>query len=561
MESLSATNIQSWLTWFLRGVLILSFLVLFGRLTELQIIKGDYYRVLAEENRIRRVPIFAPRGKILARGGEVLVDNKKIKKKVIFNPVEGFEKSLDVEGSDEDEVIEEWTRDYPMGEAAAHITGYIGEADGDEVGKVRAQCPEKGPRALGSWVGRSGLEEQYDCLLAGVDGEELVEVDSNGNKVRTLGQKNAIPGDDIHTNIDYDLQIKVAEIMKGEKGTAIVNDTKGEILALYSTPSFDPNIFVNSQRSSDISGILQNSELPLFDRAIGGLYPPGSVYKPIVSVAALEEDAIDGDFSYNDTGQIVIDSDYGRFTYSNWYFTQYGGTEGEIKLDRALTRSTDTFFYKVGELLGVDKLVKWSNKLGLNQKTGVDLPGEVAGLIPDPQWKMKVKGERWFLGNTYHMSIGQGDIALTPLGVDRAITTIANGGFLCSPSIIHRDEGKCEDLNIEKDNLNLIIKGMVGACSPGGTGVAFFDFQSKWKGIKPACKTGTAETTDDKDPHAWFVVFAPSQQEENIDDKKVNDTEIVTTVMIENGGEGSQVAAPLAREILDYWFGLKNVRN
>jgi penicillin-binding protein 2 len=561
MESLSATNIQSWLTWFLRGVLILSFLVLFGRLTELQIIKGDYYRVLAEENRIRRVPIFAPRGKILARGGEVLVDNKKIKKKVIFNPVEGFEKSLDVEGSDEDEVIEEWTRDYPMGEAAAHITGYIGEADGDEVGKVRAQCPEKGPRALGSWVGRSGLEEQYDCLLAGVDGEELVEVDSNGNKVRTLGQKNAIPGDDIHTNIDYDLQIKVAEIMKGEKGTAIVNDTKGEILALYSTPSFDPNIFVNSQRSSDISGILQNSELPLFDRAIGGLYPPGSVYKPIVSVAALEEDAIDGDFSYNDTGQIVIDSDYGRFTYSNWYFTQYGGTEGEIKLDRALTRSTDTFFYKVGELLGVDKLVKWSNKLGLNQKTGVDLPGEVAGLIPDPQWKMKVKGERWFLGNTYHMSIGQGDIALTPLAVDRAITTIANGGFLCSPSIIHRDEGKCEDLNIEKDNLNLIIKGMVGACSPGGTGVAFFDFQSKWKGIKPACKTGTAETTDDKDPHAWFVVFAPSQQEENIDDKKVNDTEIVTTVMIENGGEGSQVAAPLAREILDYWFGLKNVRN
>src|SRR3989304_7470195 len=189
MESLASFKTQSWLSWFFRGTLILGFLLLFGRLVELQIIKGGYFRALSEGNRIRRVPIVAPRGRILARSGEVLVGNKEVKKRVIFDKEEGFEKTTDLTGASEDEVVTEYQREYPLGEKFAQVSGYLGEVNEDEVGKINPQCPEKGPRKSGSWVGRAGLEEEYDCVLSGVDGEELVEVDTMGRKIRTLGKK------------------------------------------------------------------------------------------------------------------------------------------------------------------------------------------------------------------------------------------------------------------------------------------------------------------------------------------------------------------------------------
>jgi penicillin-binding protein 2 len=541
METLSTSRTQSWLTWFLRGLLILGFIIVIGRLLELQIIKGDYYRNLAEGNRIRRVPITAPRGKVLARGGEVLVGNNEVKKRVVFNPESGYEKLDNLEGAEEEEIITEWERDYKLGIPLAHVAGYVGEVNEDEVGTISPECSEKGPRMIGQFIGRGGLEEEYECLLSGIDGEELVEVDSSGRKIRVLGKREPVAGRDIQTTIHYNLQEEIHKIMSeaelppDRQGAVVVTDTEGEVLALYSSPSFDPNILVEGKDPEKIEKILKDSRLPLFNRVIGGAFPPGSIFKPLLAVAGLEEGEIDKNYTYEDTGQITIDSPYGKFTYSNWYFSQYGRTEGEIDLTRAIARSTDTFFYKLGELVGIDDIVDWSHKFGLGEKTGIDLPGEVEGLVPSPEWKRKVKDEQWFLGNTYHVSIGQGDLSVTPIGINTAISAIASGN-LCTPTIA--GEKDCKDLRIDKDNLELVKEGMREVCSEGGTGYPFFDFSPQ-----VACKTGTAETYEEGVTHAWFTAFAP-----------VDFPEIVATVLIEKGGEGSSVAAPIARKIFDFWF-------
>lgn len=561
MEKLSESRVQSWLLWFLRGLLILGYFILLGRLADLQLIRGKYYKVLAEGNRIRRVPIIAARGKILARGGEVLVGNSKVEVRVIFDPSEGYIKSEDLDGAKDEEIITEWKRDYLYGAKIGHISGYLGEANEEEVGKIRAQCTGKGPRRIGALVGRSGLEQQYDCILAGVDGEELVEVDAQGARIRTLGRKDPIAGTDIKTTIDIGLQQKIAKLLDeeaemptGRRGAVIATDLGGEVLAYYSSPSYNPNTFISGS-TEEIKALLEDEELPLFSRVIGGRYHPGSVYKPVVAIAALEEEQIDSEFTYVDVGKIEIKSIYGDYSYSNWYYTQYGRVEGEIDLVKAISRSTDTFFYKIGELTGIDKLQSWSKKFGLDEITGIDVPGEVAGLIPSPQWKEDVKGERWFLGNTYHMSIGQGDIALTPIALNSAIATIASSGQLCPPHILDDNIGtdfECSDVEVKKESVDLVKKGMLGACSSGGTGYTFFDFKDDY-GIEVACKTGTAETDDfSEDTHAWFTAFAPVFEESEVD---LEGKEIVATVLVEKGGEGSKVAGPIAREIFDYWFG------
>ena len=533
MRQLTSQRQNSWLVWFLRGMLLLSIVVLLGRLAELQVIKGAYYRELAEGNRIRRVPISAPRGSIYARGGETLVSNGELKKEVGFDPIEGYEKIPATDQTPVDEVIIEWARKYDMASITGHITGYLGEVNEEEVSKVDARCPQNGVLIHGGMVGRSGLEEEYECLLRGVNGEELVEVDTRGRRVRLLGRKLPISGNDLHTTIDFKLQKKVAEVMDGKPGAVIITNTKGEILALYSSPSYDPNIFVTGEQKQ-VNEILINENLPLFNRVIGGVYHPGSIYKIVTSTAALEEGAIGSDFTYVDTGVVSVDS----YNYTNWYFTEYGGVEGEIDLPRALSRSTDTFYYKLGEFTGIDALVVWSHRFGLGEKTGIDLPGEVNGLVPTPEWKKATKGERWYLGNTYHMAIGQGDLIITPLQSHRIVSVIAANGQLCTPFINAQKEENCAKLSISDTTLQLIEDGMTRACKPGGTGVPFFDFP-----INVACKTGTAETVEANVTHAWFVVYAP-----------LDNPEIIMTVLVEKGGGGSDIAAPIAREVFDYVF-------
>jgi len=485
----SSKNV-SWFSWFLRGVLILGFLILTGRLVELQIIKGDFYRKLSEGNRIERIKIPAQRGKILARGGEVLI-----------------------------------------GPDFSHILGYLAETNENEVGKINPDCIEKGPYKLGQIVGRGGLQEKYNCLLTGVDGEELIEVNSLGEKIRVIGTKKPIAGNDVKTNIDFNLQKVIAKNMEEKSGSVVATDKKGRVLALFSSPSFDPN---------DIESSLNNPDLPLFNRAIGGLYHPGSIFKPLVTIAALEEGKIDDSFRYNDTGVVTVESIYGNYSYTNWYFTQYGGREGEIDVTRALARSTDTFFYTIGASVGIEDLVEWMKKFGLTKLTDIDIPGEILSLIPSPDWKQKVKNEKWFLGNTYHFSIGQGDLALTPVGIHRADLTVLNGGKLCNLKIV--GDTKCVNLKLETKNLKLVDDGMQKVCEEGGTGYTFFDWKEKHPNLEAGeifCKTGTAETNEDNKTHAWFIA--------SLDD-------LVITVMVEKSGEGSKVAGPIARSIFDDYF-------
>ena len=543
METLSNSNNQSWLPWFLRGILFLSFLVLFSRLADLQVIKGAYYKNLAEGNRIRKVSLKAPRGNILARNGEILVGNLDIRNRVVFDPIEGYFITRDLEGASDEEIIIDPMRDYKLGSMSAHITGYLGEAGIDEVDKVRGECIEKGPVPIGIRLGRSGLEQYYDCLLRGTNGEELVEVDARGYKIRMLGVREPVAGTDLLTNIDYNLQEKISGLMVGLTGGIVVTDSEGRVLALYSSPSYDPNIFINSGKEN-VSEILDDKNMPLFNRVISGKYPPGSVFKPLIGLAALEESIIDSGFSYLDTGYIEID----EYRYRNWFHTQHGGTEGEIDLVRAMARSTDTFFYKLGEIMGIGLIEKWGGIFGLGDKTGIDLVGEVAGIMPGREWKLKNKNERWFLGNTYHLSIGQGDMSSTPMQIHKAILAIANDGRFCKPRVVGDPE--CEDLSFQQKNVDLIKKGMQETCTRGGTAFPFFDFPTDTGESVVACKTGTAETGVSYETHAWFVAFSP-----------IVEPEIVVTVLVEKGGEGSYDAGPIAREIFDYWFEIEKADN
>jgi penicillin-binding protein 2 len=519
---------QSWLSWFLRGILILLFLILLGKLFEVQIIKGNYYRGLSEENRIRHIPIPAPRGRILARGGEVLVDNVAIKKRVKLTPGSSVSLTEDLTNAALDEIVTDYKRVYPLSDKFAHASGYLSTVTDSEVGTVDPNCPGKGIRTSGMLVGVTGLEEEYECTLLGVPGEELVEVNTLGKKIRILGIKNPIPGIDVKTSIDYGLQNEVALDMN-KKGAAIVTDPNGQILAFYSEPSFDPQ---------NISTLLNDPDLPFFNRVTSGTFHPGSVFKPLVAVAALEEGVIDKNFLFNDPGIITVNG----FSYTNWYFTEYGRLEGQVNLVKALARSTDTFFYKIGEMVGPINIAKWADSFGLDKPTGVDIPGEAKGLIPTPDWKQKIMHEAWFLGNTYNMSIGQGDVSVTPIGLNSYIQAIAANGKYCPPHFIDVPQN-CRQIDIKQNNLNLVKEGMQGACTSGGTAYTFFDFSSKHNGQTVACKTGTAEVGVVGEPNAWFTFFSP-----------IDKPQIVATIVFEKGGEGSQVAGPVARKIADYYF-------
>src|SRR5258708_5632534 len=554
MNTLDNMPGAGWLSWFLKGTLVFVAVILFARLTELQIIKGNYYHDLSENNRIRNVSIIAPRGKILGRDGLALAGNIPIKEKIVFSKT-GFEKSLDISNTNPNDLIIEFKRNYFLGSAAAHITGYLAEVNVDEVNKIDPNCPEKGSRMPESLVGRSGLEQEYDCSLRGIDGNELIEVDALGKPIRLLGIKNPISGEDLKTTIDTNLQQKMASVMNtlkiqtssginlpdGRHGAAIVTDVNGKILAMYSSPSYDPNAFIN-KNSSEINKYLNDQNLPLFNRDIDGLYHPGSTFKIVTATAALEENKIDENFTFNDQGFITLNG----YTYSNWNWSEFGKTEGEVNLTRAIARSTDTFFYKVGEMVGINELSSWANKFGLNKNTGIDLPNEAQGLIPTPAWKRQAKGELWFLGDTYNASIGQGDVVLTPVAANTLTSVIANGGKICEPKFEEDANRNCYSLNLKSQTLNLIKEGMVEACSTGGTGFPFFDWNSGNGPVRVACKTGTAETGDNNKTHAWFTAFAPS-----------DNPKIVITILVEKAGQGSEVAAPIAKEILGFYFNKK----
>lgn len=523
------------------GILIIGALLLFGRLFELQIIYGARNREVAEGNRIRKIVDPAPRGVILDRNGRELVRNVPLYRIKDSSQPEwqtiSREQALKIEakGEDPDNFRVDIGRSYIYGPALAHILGYLGELNIQEVSSGKGNS--------GDLTGRTGIEEQYNYLLRGVDGGEVYEVNAIGERIREIGKSQPIPGKNLHLTIDAQLSGVAFQALEGKPGAVVVTNAKnGQVLALVSSPSFDPQNITPE--------VLNDATMPMFNRAISGLYPPGSTFKIVTGTAGLQEGKIDENTLYEDKGFIQV----GTFNYNNWYYTQYGRTEGQINLIKAFQRSTDTFFYKVGEWVGPDKLAFWAKEYGLGQETGLDIPGEVAGLVPDPEWKERVIGERWFLGNTYHFAIGQGDLLTTPLQINMMTGVVANGGKLCRPRILgqeNKGEEECQDLKIKPENLKLIAEGMKEVCSTGGTAFPFFNFKPQ-----VACKTGTAEfgplVNGKRETHAWLTAFAPFDSFDSAQDKP----EIVVTVLVEGGGEGSYVAAPIAKKVIEEWFKL-----
>jgi penicillin-binding protein 2 len=308
----------------------------------------------------------------------------------------------------------------------------------------------------------------------------------------------------------------------------------------------------------------------MFNRAIGGVYPPGSTYKLISSVASLEEGAVTRETLIEDTGVITL----GPYKFPNWYFLQYGKTEGLVDVVKALARSNDIYFYKTAEWLGPDKLSDIAKMLGFGKKTGIELPAEANGIVPNPAWKEKAVGEKWYLGDTYHFGIGQGDLLVTPVQMFEAMTMFANKGKLCAPSLLKEKTGNCQDISVSADHLNLIRTGMEAACTAGGTGYPFFPWNSSEGNNKVMCKTGTAEfgaadANGHRKTHAWFVGFTTldTKQHEvqffakgkmdNGMHKEQYPKDILVVVLVESDEnkvfrEGSADGAPIALEIMKW---------
>jgi penicillin-binding protein 2 len=542
--------------YFFYILLIIGLAILVGQAGKLQLIYGDYYREIAEGNRIKKITLPAPRGIIYDRKGRALVRNKPIYKFKIQNSkfkILSRKEALKIKAKGGEEawnLLEEVGREYVYGKALVHVLGYLTEANEEEVKSGRYQ--------LGDLVGRGGVEEEYDFWLRGQDGGEVFEVNALGEKIREIGIQQPVPGKDLYLNIDAELSKVAFEALEGKKGAVVVSEARtGAILALVSSPSFDPEKITPE--------VLADKNQPLFNRAVAGLYPPGSTFKIVTATAGLEEGKIDKNTTYVDTGEIRV----GNYVYKNWYFTQYGKTEGEINVVGALRRSTDTFFYKVGEWVGPTRLAEWARAFGFGKPTGVDLPVEAAGRVPDPS------SSQWFLGNTYHFAIGQGDLLVTPIQVNVMTSVIANDGKLCPPTIADfsrltkfptweklsmkkstsdgdrldplagggshdsSEVNECQDLQLKSETLRVVKEGMRWACAPGGTAFPLFNFSPA-----AACKTGTAEFGDPAGrTHAWLTAFAPA-----------DDPQIVVTVLVEAGGEGSRVAAPIVKKVLEEWF-------
>ncbi len=544
------------------------FALLLLRLGFLQLALGSYYHGLSDSNRIRSIPIHAPRGVIFDRNGNPLVINAPGYREVVNGKTRFLtsQEAIGLLAKGDSHLEIDNLRMYPCNSSCAHVVGYVGQISPQEL-----KTPTFLSYNANDIVGKMGAEQYYESILKGVDGAKLIEVDSTGKELRVLGQTDPTSGQNITLTIDESLQKAASLAMKDvKKGAVIVSRPNGEILAIYSSPSFDPNLFTMGKAyTTDPANqyqtveqiLLDGSFQPLLDRSISGTYPPGSTFKLVVAAAALQNKVIDTNFTIEDNGILHV----GDFSFANWYYTDYGRTEGQVNVVKAIQRSNDIFFYKVGQMVGVDRLSGFAKEFGLGSPLGIDLTGEASGLLPTKEWKQKTLGEQWYLGDDYHYGIGQGYLLTTPLQVNMWTQGIANGGKLYQPHILKTDKSILKTNNIlTQENTDLIRQGMVEACDTGGVAWPLFNFavrnpklqvdgknitesasqSADFKHIVIACKTGTAQHGGDTTlPHSWITAFAPAYN-----------PQVVVTVLAEDSGEGSNVAGPIAKQILENYF-------
>ena len=565
---------------------IVAFLLLVMRLWQLQILQGSEYRKLSEDNRLRIISIPAPRGIIFDRNGIQLVKNSPyyyaslipdefdIRKvdslsKVLNIPVEEILEKINkndlspfspirlkqglsftevalIEARRSDFpglIIEvEVSREYLYGDVGSHLIGYLGKLNPSQ-----SKDPALKEIPPDTFIGQWGVELLFDKSLRGTLGKRVIEVNALGREIRLLQEKPPIKGKDIALSIDINLQ-EEAEKAFGERAGALVaiKPDTGEILGMVSKPSFDPNLFAKGISYDKWIAITQDKKNPMLNRALQSQYPPGSTFKVVTAVAALEEGIISPETKVDCRGGI----DYGRWHFGCWRKQGHG----VVSLHRAIVESCDTYFYEAGKRLGIDKIYDYATNLGLGKKTGIELGREKQGLIPNVKWKLKNKKQPWFLGETFNAAIGQGYVAVTPIQLAVMTSIIANGGNLYRPTLIKGVQpiisGK---VKIRSDTLEIVKSGLFGVVNePGGTGWA-----AKSQLMSIGGKTGTAQVVAIKRnsqylpekfmDHAWFVAFAP-----------VEKPEIALAILVEHGGHGGGAAAPIAKRAIEGYMNSKN---
>jgi penicillin-binding protein 2 len=572
-------------------VVALVLLVLATGLWRLQVLGADNFRALAEANRIRKVPVLAPRGKLLDREGRLLVDNypsvscyllrEQVKDlnsdlpliaRGLHIPVEQIEATLkhfqsapkyqpiplkqDITPDEqafiaahttelpELETLDEQRRLYPRDGFAAHLIGYVGEISEDDLNKEKYAFYQPG-----DVVGKSGVEATYDALLRGVDGSRDIIVNSHGKEIGHLGQTLAVPGKDLKLTIDLDVQMAAEKAMEGKMGAIIALDPHtGEILALVSRPTFDPNQFAVRLTRSYWNEIITNPDHPLLDKAIQAQLAPGSTFKIIMSYAGLEENAAQ-------TMHVMCSG--GASFYGHFFACDK--RHGMVDIEHAIPWSCDTFYYTLANKLGIDTIAKYATALGFSQKTGVDLPDEASGTMPSTAWKLKNFHEKWYAGEVISVGIGQGAVAVTPIQLVRAIGGIASGGVLRRPHLVFPSEVPPAELEAVHEtfsgsgdktvpmttaNWELITDAMAETTITGTAAASHLE------GIDFAGKTGTAQVMSHDAlarsggghktvPNAWFVGMAPRRN-----------PDIVVAVLWENGDWGAN-SAKLGAQVIN----------
>lgn len=509
-------------------------LILIVRLIHVQLIEGSLWARKAAENRLYDSQTVPGRGVVFDRYGDPLILNEPeyyelLDVKTLFGPTKLLttDKGLQLLATESARVRQQFHRLYPLGPVLAHVIGYVTPVTAEDLAANR-------DLVAFDLTGKQGLEQAFDRQLRGAPGEEQYEISALGLKRRLVEQTVGGPGAPLHTTLDPFLSAVSYQALGDNKGAVVMVDSAtGELLSMVSTPSFDPNLLTarladqasESARRSAVSQLFQDNRQLFFNRALSGTYPPGSVFKLVTALAALQSGKVTADTEVIDEGVLRV----GDFSYANWYYTQNGGTEGAISLRRAIARSNDIYFYKAAEAAGPDLIASIARSIGFGSPTGLELRGEQAGLVPDPRWKELTRGERWYLGNTYHYGIGQGDLLVTPVQVAQLMQAVSHQGTKCPVHLVKSDVRNCENLGLNEADLELILQGMVDACSVGGTSYPFFawntqhpsDAQRASERIdhgQVACKTGTAEFggTDEKGykkTHGWFVITVGLQEQ------------------------------------------------
>ena len=588
------------------GLVLLCFFLLVARLVWLQVVRHTYYQTRAEENRISLVPIAPNRGFIVDRNDIVLANNyaaytleitparvgnldqmienlatiidiqprdrKRFKK--LLEESKNFE-SLPIRTKLTDEEVAKFVarryrfpgleikarlfRHYPNGAFASAALGYIGRSTDRDVEKIEAAQQEANYRGT-DYFGKTGLEQHYEFELHGITGFEQVEVDAGGHAVRTLARTPPVPGNKLTLTIDAELQ-RVAEQAFGDRRGALVaiEPSTGGILALVSMPNYDPNLFVDGIDTQSWKYLNESEDKPMVNRALNGAYPPGSTFKPFMALAALT-------YGKRTPQQAIVDP--GFYTFGNHTFRDdKKGGHGTVDMYRSIVESCDTYYYMLANDLGIDNIARFMGTFGFGSRTGIDIAGESDGVLPSPEWKKKrfktAEQQKWYAGETISIGIGQGYNAYTPIQLAQATATLANNGVMFRPHLVKFitdsrtgarrliEPQPVKTLDLNPAHIEIIKQAMIGVIKEGTGARAFAGAE-----YVAAGKTGTAQVYSLKGAeykhhaikqelrdHALFIAFAPADA-----------PKIALAVLVENGGFGAQAAAPIARQVLDYYL-------